>query len=111
MLPLLLLLSTFASPPVELAPDPGATDEDEAAANPASVPCLLDIGLITASTSSAREPETALPVDPDTGLWQTASLLRPRRQHSYPPAALAIAVELEPKDGLVLRALLDSGEL
>lgn len=72
---------------------------------------ILDVGARLGVTARGREPETSLWVNAETGMWDTWSLLRPRKSTGYGSLGVYVGGELEATDWLALHAFVDSGEV
>ncbi|HEX7481118.1 MAG TPA: hypothetical protein VF331_25160 [Polyangiales bacterium] len=79
---------------------------------------LYDLRLRAAGQIIGRDPETLLNYDviqrPSLGpliYWRTPDLLRPRATRAYPTTMLSMSAEWEVTDYLLLRGLVDTGEI
>ena len=79
---------------------------------------LYDLQLNLAFTATGKEPETQLDYDVVTGplggtqiTWRTAELGRPRPAQHFPSSMLSAGAEWEASEIVLVRALVDSGEL
>jgi len=78
---------------------------------PGSTPYTLDLGLTIAGTATRNDPDTTLDLTTDGTEWDVDGLLRPRERQRYPSMALRLGAEAQPTPGLLLRGLVDTGEI
>jgi len=84
----------------------GATDTESAST---TNNLLLDLRLDLALSAAGNDPDPVLHYD--NNMWRSAALLQPRASRLYPSTRLSLGAEWQALPWLLMRGLLDSGEL
>ena len=75
------------------------------------MPLAFETGVTTLGTLVLDNPNMTLPFNPDMTVPNDEQVLRPGAREAYPSTALRAGAEVQPRRGLSLRGLLDTGEI